>query len=326
MAHRPLLTAQAVAALIGREPFTDFRVAVRCPHGGPGGGAQHAAWTCAAARSRPATGSPAAPWARPSAAWRRRAGCGCWRTTRRWREPLAAAHARHEELHARLPGGGLRRPGARQVPARAPGVRDGGGRIAGGRLDPERAGLAWPARLLRGAPAPRAPVNPASPARDGPLRVGGRPRAHGRARAGAGGRAPAGASSRPCTTSCAGASGSTFTTARARAGLRRRAGVVPRPRGPHRARGSPRPGSPAVDPRRGLRHLRPLGVGRAPMSTSTPGSRPPPPRRPPKRKIRSRWPCVLMAIALVAGIAWATPPGATRARRRCHRRADACPW
>ena len=27
--------ARAVAALIGREPFTDFRVVVRCPHGGP---------------------------------------------------------------------------------------------------------------------------------------------------------------------------------------------------------------------------------------------------------------------------------------------------
>ncbi len=33
--HRPRDDARDVAALIGREPFTRFKVAVRCPHGGP---------------------------------------------------------------------------------------------------------------------------------------------------------------------------------------------------------------------------------------------------------------------------------------------------
>ena len=89
---------RAVAALLGREPFTDFRVAVRCPHGGP-----------AVVRNAPldlrGKPFPTRDWltcrALSEAVSRLEAAGGVRRLEAdpTMREHLLAAHARHEELH-----------------------------------------------------------------------------------------------------------------------------------------------------------------------------------------------------------------------------------
>ena len=97
----------AVAALLGREPFTDYRVAVRCPHGAPAVVRN----TPLDLRGRP---FPTRDWltcrALSEAVSRLGAAGGVRRLEAdpQMREHLAAAHARHQELHGghRVAGGG----------------------------------------------------------------------------------------------------------------------------------------------------------------------------------------------------------------------------
>lgn len=134
----------AVAALLGRTPFTDFRVAVRCPHGAPAVVRN----TPRDLRGRP---FPTRDWltcrALSEAVSRLEAAGGVREleddpsTT----DDLAAAHARHEELH-----GGYRVAGSGD-PARvkclhahlAFAMGEGGSPI--GEWIAARADLSWPA-------------------------------------------------------------------------------------------------------------------------------------------------------------------------------------
>jgi uncharacterized protein len=137
--------AQAVAALIGREPFTDFQVAVRCPHGGPAVVRN----TPVDLRGRP---FPTRDWLTCRAlgeAVSRLEAAGGVRALEADPEMgphLASAHARHQELHAgyRVAGGG--------DPARvkclhahlAFALGEGGSPV--GDWIAARADLSWPAR------------------------------------------------------------------------------------------------------------------------------------------------------------------------------------
>lgn len=91
--------ARAVAALIGREPFTDWRVVVRCPHGGPAVVRN----TPVDLRGRP---FPTRDWLTCRAlgeAVSRLEAAGGVRALEEdpdMRPHVAAAHARHQELHA----------------------------------------------------------------------------------------------------------------------------------------------------------------------------------------------------------------------------------
>jgi uncharacterized protein len=91
--------ARAVAALLGREPFTHFTVALRCPHGGP-----------AVVRNEPLDRRgrpfPTRDWlacrALSEAVSRLEAAGGvrALEADEEMRPALAAAHARHAALHA----------------------------------------------------------------------------------------------------------------------------------------------------------------------------------------------------------------------------------
>lgn len=147
-AHSPGSPASSdrrdVAALIGREPFTDFHVALRCPHGGP-----------AVVRNAPldlrGRPFPTRDWlacrslgeavSRLEAA----GGVRMLEDDPDMREHLAAAHARHQELHAgyRVAGGGDPEHVKCLHAHLAFGLGEGGSPVADWIL--ERAGAGWPA-------------------------------------------------------------------------------------------------------------------------------------------------------------------------------------
>lgn len=141
----PSSDREAVAALIGREPFTDFSIAVRCPHGGP-----------AVVRNAPldlrGRPFPTRDWlacrALGEAVSRLEAAGGV-----RMLEDdadmavhLAEAHRRHQELHAghRVAGGGDPRHVKCLHAHLAFGLAEGGTPISDWIM--ERAGAGWPAR------------------------------------------------------------------------------------------------------------------------------------------------------------------------------------
>lgn len=133
-----------VAALIGREPFTDFHVAVRCPHGGP-----------AVVRNAPidlrGRPFPTRDWltcrALGEAVSRLEAAGGVRRleTDEGMAPHLAAANARHAELHAgyRVAGGGDPDHVKCLHAHLAFGLAEGGSPLADWIL--EQAGAEWPA-------------------------------------------------------------------------------------------------------------------------------------------------------------------------------------
>lgn len=137
--------ARAVAALIGREPFTDFSVVVRCPHGGP-----------AVVRNAPldlrGRPFPTRDWltcrALGEAVSRLEAAGGvrALEADPRMREHIAAAHARHQELHAgyRVAGCGDAAHVKCLHAQLAFGMAEGGSAVAD--WIRERADLSWPAR------------------------------------------------------------------------------------------------------------------------------------------------------------------------------------
>lgn len=137
--------ARAVAALIGREPFTDFRVAVRCPHGGP-----------AVVRNAPldlrGRPFPTRDWltcrALSEAVSRLEAAGGvrALEADPDMHAPLAAAHARHQELHAgyRVAGCGDATHVKCLHAQLAFGLAEGGSPIVD--WIAARADIAWPAR------------------------------------------------------------------------------------------------------------------------------------------------------------------------------------
>ena len=191
-------------------------------------------------------------------------------------EPLADAHARHGALHGGHRVAGLRRPGAREVPPRPPGVRDGRGRRRRSATGSPRGPTSrWPdvccvERLAMSPPAVR------RGGRRRPLPVGGRPArlaepAPARGRSARGVRIVAAVHDELRRRV-----GADLHDGGAGAGLRRRArpGTSIWRRGSRP--GSRTPGSRRHDPRRRLRHLRPPGHGRAPVSTQHPGLAAPP--------------------------------------------------
>ena len=133
----------AVAALLGRTPFTDFRVAVRCPHGGP-----------AVVRNAPLAlrgkPFPTRDWLACRAlgeAVSRLEAAGGVRMLEEdpgMREALAAANARHQELHAgyRVAGGGDPAHVKCLHAHLAFGLGEGGSPVADWIL--ERSGARWP--------------------------------------------------------------------------------------------------------------------------------------------------------------------------------------
>ncbi len=137
--------ARAVAALIGREPFTDFSVVVRCPHGGP-----------AVVRNAPldlrGRPFPTRDWltcrALGEAVSRLEAAGGvrALEADPQMREHIAAAHARHQELHAgyRVAGCGDAAHVKCLHAHLAFGMAEGGSPVAD--WIRERADLSWPAR------------------------------------------------------------------------------------------------------------------------------------------------------------------------------------
>jgi hypothetical protein len=144
-----------VTALIGREPFTDFHVVVRCPNGGP-----------AVVRNAPVDlrgrPFPTRDWltcrALGEAVSRLEASGGVrlLEADDTMREHLAAANARHQELHAghRVGGGGDPEHVKCLHAHLAFGLGEGGSPVADWIL--EHADVAWPAvccvdRLLEGA-------------------------------------------------------------------------------------------------------------------------------------------------------------------------------
>ncbi len=135
---------RAVAALIGRQPFTDFHVAVRCPHGGP-----------AVVRNAPTDlrgkPFPTRDWlacrALGEAVSRLEAAGGVrlLEADPQMREPIASAHARHQQLHAgyRVAGGGDPEHVKCLHAHLAFGLGEGGSPVADWIL--ERSGADWPA-------------------------------------------------------------------------------------------------------------------------------------------------------------------------------------
>ncbi len=135
----------AVAALLGREPFTHFSVAVRCPHGGP-----------AVVRNEPLDRRgrpfPTRDWlacrALGEAVSRLEAAGGvrALEDDPDMAGPLADAHARHQELHAghRVAGGGDPAHVKCLHAHLAFGLAEGGSPVADWIL--ERAGARWPDR------------------------------------------------------------------------------------------------------------------------------------------------------------------------------------
>lgn len=136
---------RAVAALIGREPFTDFRIAVRCPHGGP-----------AIVRNAPVDlrgrPFPTRDWLACRAlgeAVSRLEAAGGVRMLEDDPEmagALAAAHARHQELHGgyRVAGSGDPRHVKCLHAHLAFGMGEGGSPVADWIW--RRSGAAWPER------------------------------------------------------------------------------------------------------------------------------------------------------------------------------------
>ena len=134
---------RAVAALIGREPFTDFHVAVRCPHGGP-----------AVVRNAPldlrGRPFPTRDWlacrALSEAVSRLEAAGGVrmLEEDEAMRPHLAAANARHQDLHAgyRVGGGGDPDHVKCLHAHLAFGLGEGGSPVADWIM--ERSGAAWP--------------------------------------------------------------------------------------------------------------------------------------------------------------------------------------
>jgi hypothetical protein len=134
-----------VAALLGREPFTDLRVAVRCPHGGP-----------AVVRNAPidlrGRPFPTRDWlacrALAEAVSRLEAAGGvrALEDDEEMAPHLAAAHERHAALHAghRVAGGGDPRRVKCLHAHLAFGLGEGGSPIADWIM--ERAGARWPER------------------------------------------------------------------------------------------------------------------------------------------------------------------------------------
>ncbi len=135
---------RAVAALIGREPFTDFHVAVRCPHGGP-----------AVVRNAPVDlrgkPFPTRDWlacrALGEAVSRLEASGGVrmLEADPTMHAPLAAANARHQELHAgyRVAGSGDPEHVKCLHAHLAFGLGEGGSPVADWIL--EHSGAEWPA-------------------------------------------------------------------------------------------------------------------------------------------------------------------------------------
>jgi hypothetical protein len=141
----PSSDREAVAALIGREPFTRFSVALRCPHGAPAI-VRNAPLDL---RDRP---FPTRDWlacrALSEAVSRLEAAGGvrALEDDPEMAEPLAAAHARHQELHAghRVAGGGDPRRVKCLHAHLAFGMAEGGSPVADWIL--QRSGAAWPER------------------------------------------------------------------------------------------------------------------------------------------------------------------------------------
>ncbi len=141
----PSSDREAVAALIGREPFTDFSVALRCPHGGP-----------AVVRNAPldlrGRPFPTRDWlacrtlgeavSRLEAA----GGVRALEQDPQMQEHLAAANARHAALHAgyRVGGGGDPRHVKCLHAHLAFGMAEGGSPVADWIV--ARSGAAWPER------------------------------------------------------------------------------------------------------------------------------------------------------------------------------------
>lgn len=140
----PSSDREAVAALIGREPFTRFSVAVRCPHGAP-----------AVVRNEPldlrGRPFPTRDWlacrtlgeavSRLEAA----GGVRMLEEDAGMAGPLAEAHRRHQELHAghRVAGGGDPRHVKCLHAHLAFGLAEGGTPVSDWIL--ERSGAGWPA-------------------------------------------------------------------------------------------------------------------------------------------------------------------------------------
>jgi uncharacterized protein len=144
---------RAVAALLGREPFTDFQVVVRCPHGGP-------AVVRNAPRDLRGRPFPTRDWlvcrALVEAVSRLEAAGGVRMLERdeEMRPHVAAAHRRHQSLHEGHRVAGAGGPGrVKCLHAHlAFGMAEGGSPVADWIL--ERSGAAWPERCcLEGLPA-----------------------------------------------------------------------------------------------------------------------------------------------------------------------------
>ncbi len=144
----------AVAALLGREPFTDFRIAVRCPHGGPAVVRN----TPVDLRGRP---FPTRDWlacrALSEAVSRLEAEGGVreLEADEEMAPQVDAANARHQELHGgyRVAGGGDPRHVKCLHAHLAFGLGEGGSPVADWIL--QRSGARWPDRCcvdrVRGA-------------------------------------------------------------------------------------------------------------------------------------------------------------------------------